>query len=186
MEALTVAVIALWVAMAVLVVCFYSVVRRMREVLSQVRQQGAFVEEGLPRGTPAPEFSERTASGEEVSLQSLAGRRIALLFTSHTCSACERLVKELLEQRAQLAEFGDSLVLVNSGPKEPDSNWPGWRLQHVIKVVPRSEMFRMYRVQGLPRLTTIISGRVEGHRPLWSWQDVLQELRASLETVDVA
>lgn len=186
MDALTVSVIALWVVVAVLVVCFYSVVRLVREVLVEVRQRGVWVGQGLPLGTPAPDFSERSASGEVVTLKSLAGRHIALLFTSITCKACERLLDEVNEKRAEFAEFAASLVIVNSGPRQPEASWPGWTLQDTFKVLPRSDLFRAYRIWSVPTVMTIgPAGTVERQRPVSTWQELLAELKAFSDASDV-
>ncbi len=50
---------------------------------------------GLPVGTVAPDFTLPDLAGKPISLRNFAGRRVLLVFSSTTCSACQKTWPEL-------------------------------------------------------------------------------------------
>jgi peroxiredoxin len=74
---------------------------------------------GLPAGTPAPEFELPTVSGGTVSLRQYRGRKLLLAFSDPHCGPCDQLAPHLVrlyrEQRGQRERGHDGLGLLLVG-----------------------------------------------------------------------
>jgi peroxiredoxin len=72
--------------------------------------------DGLPAGTPAPEFRLPLLHGGEVSLSEYRGRKVLLVFSDPKCGPCEQLAPQL-EQHARRGS-GIQVLLVSRGEEE--------------------------------------------------------------------
>jgi peroxiredoxin len=67
--------------------------------------------DGLPAGTPAPDFSLPDLDGDERSLSDFRDRRVLLVFSDVECAPCDSLAPKLVE----LHEKGVEIVMVSRG-----------------------------------------------------------------------
>src|SRR5262245_27733123 len=74
--------------------------------------------DGLAVGTKAPEFSLPTVDGQTVSLSSLRGRNVLLLFGSTHCEPCRRLLPGLEEFAGREGRDFQVLWLNQGTPEE--------------------------------------------------------------------
>lgn len=76
--------------------------------------------EGLPPGTPAPEFELPEVRGGTVSLAAYRGRKVLLVFSDPHCGPCEELAPHLVSLHEQHRDNGLDLLLVGRG--DPEEN----------------------------------------------------------------
>lgn len=69
-------------------------------------------------GEPAPRFSLPDRQGQDVSLESLLGRPLLLIFWSSRCSFCQAMVADLRRWEADPPPDAPEIVLLNSGYDE--------------------------------------------------------------------
>ena len=103
-----------------------EILRRI-DLLELVASDGAQLErkeagspsDGLPIGSPFPDFDLTTASGDRVSLSKITGKRrpSIFFFVSPTCEPCKALLPEMERWDAELADRVN-LVLLSSGSVE--------------------------------------------------------------------
>lgn len=74
----------------------------------------------LPLGEPAPDFSARTITGEEVNLANYIGRDLAtlFLFISPNCGNCKTIIDQLETYKNNVFNSGIDIVLVSVGNEE--------------------------------------------------------------------
>ena len=75
--------------------------------------------DGLPPGSPAPDFELPTVEGGRVSLREYRGRRVLLVFTHPQCAPCDALAPELVRLHGELA---DDLAFVMVGRGDIEEN----------------------------------------------------------------
>lgn len=76
--------------------------------------------DGLPPGTPAPDFKLRRINGEgTVSLGQYRGERVLLVFSHPQCAPCDELAPRLAELHRR---FGDRLRMVMIGRGDEQEN----------------------------------------------------------------
>jgi thiol-disulfide isomerase/thioredoxin len=98
------------------------------------REDAAPPVEGLPVGTPAPEFSFATRAGGRLSLAELLawGKPVLLLFVSPTCSPCKSLLPQV---RIWQRDYGNSLtiaLLSKGAEKDVRNKLAQYEVQHVL------------------------------------------------------
>jgi peroxiredoxin/uncharacterized membrane protein YphA (DoxX/SURF4 family) len=111
---------------------------------------------GLPPGTRAPGFTLPAASGEAVTLQSLAaaGKPVVLVFTDPDCAPCVELTPELGEWQR---EYGDRLTVAVITRKD-DGHEPAWIAEHGVHPVliqDRTEVLDAYEAFGTPSAVVV-------------------------------
>ena len=74
--------------------------------------------EGLPAGTPAPDFSLLDLAGEQRTLAEFRGKRVLLVFSDTECGPCQALVPELAELHRRHREDNVEVVMVSRGGEE--------------------------------------------------------------------
>lgn len=110
---------------------------------------------GLDVGVEAPQFSLKDLKNQTISLNSFKGQKVLLVFSSTTCSACQKFWPIL--QQFHLAHPGLSMVLILRGSaeeteevkKEEGFSFPilGWE----------DEIAQLYKVSGTPYIV-LVSG----------------------------
>jgi peroxiredoxin len=68
--------------------------------------------DGLPAGSPAPEFTLPALGGGEVSLSAYRGQQVLLVFSDPNCGPCQKLTPELAEFHRQWA---GAVLMVSRG-----------------------------------------------------------------------
>ena len=103
-------------------------------------------ENGLPVGTPAPEFALEDLEGTEKSLESYRGKPFVVAFFSDTCGYCLRMAPEIGRTK------GDRpLVLISHGDKEKHLELAAenkWKTDVLIE--PEYDVMMAYQVLGTP------------------------------------
>jgi peroxiredoxin len=77
--------------------------------------------DGLPAGTPAPEFRLPLLHGGELSLSEYRGRKVLLVFSDPNCGPCDQLAPRL-EQLARRTA-GVQVLMVSKGQERSDARW---------------------------------------------------------------
>lgn len=107
-----VAVVALWVLLALVAFIVLGLVRRTTSILerleSQIRQPGMLVG-GPPTGSSLPAFEAMDATGSAVRSSDLAGEPSIWLLMTSECEPCQRLASELRGRDGHLT--GGRLVI---------------------------------------------------------------------------
>jgi peroxiredoxin len=106
--------------------------------------------DGLKAGTPAPDFSPPRLDGAgELSLVSLRGHRVLLVFSSPDCGPCLALAPELEKFHREHPEI--QLVMISKGePKENRSKVTEFGLTFPIVLQPQWEISRRYAMFATP------------------------------------
>jgi methylamine dehydrogenase accessory protein MauD len=113
---------------------------------------------GLKPGRAAPDFVLPGATGGEVALRDLAGRKVLLVFTQSGCGPCHRILPEL--NRLQAAGAIQVLV-VNNGGREETRAWAAEaRARFPVAVQERYSLSRRYEVFATPFAFLIDEGGV--------------------------
>jgi peroxiredoxin len=71
---------------------------------------------GLPAGTPAPEFTLPTLDGGELSLAAYRGRRLLIVFSDPNCGPCDQLAPQLEQFHRRTAAV--DILMVTRGERE--------------------------------------------------------------------
>ena len=88
--------------------------------------------EGLPRGSPAPEFTLPDLEGRERTLREFLGKPLLVLFFSPRCEFSRQLAPRL----GQLPEDGPRVLLISHGEPEEHRRLArehGWRCDVVLQ-----------------------------------------------------
>jgi thiol-disulfide isomerase/thioredoxin len=125
-------VLILIVAVVSVVIAFYlkkvfdqqtQILRRLdvlevisREGVSVERNDAGHPEDGLPIGSPFPDFELPTMNGRMMTFEHLLsrGRPMLLFFVSPTCEPCKALMPEIEKWRGELAGKAE-VILISSG-----------------------------------------------------------------------
>ncbi len=102
--------------------------------------------QGLPVGTPAPEFALEDLEGAEKSLESYRGQPFVVAFFSDTCGYCLRMAPEIGRTKKDRP-----LVLISHGDKEKHLELAAenkWKTDVLIE--PEYDVMMAYQVLGTP------------------------------------
>ena len=85
-----------------------------------VREDAAPPSEGLPIGSPAPDFKLPDVNGKDVSLESLTaeGKPVLFFFVSPTCNPCAVMLPEIETWQNELKEKLNFVFISNGSAKE--------------------------------------------------------------------
>lgn len=81
--------------------------------------------DGLPAGTPAPEFTLPDLSGGERTLADYRGRRVLLVFSDPACGPCQALAPELQRLHREHAQNNLEVLMVSRGDREANLSKAG-------------------------------------------------------------
>jgi methylamine dehydrogenase accessory protein MauD len=118
---------------------------------------GAAAEEGLPVGSPAPDFELPDLSGGTLSLGSLraSGKPTLLVFTDPYCGPCQALLPEVGRwQRERVGELTISLISQGK-PEENRTQADEHGLRNVV-LQEDSEVSESYGVWGTPSAVVVL------------------------------
>jgi peroxiredoxin len=107
--------------------------------------------DGLPPGSPAPEFTLPGVNGPEVSLGAYRGRRVLLVFSDPNCDPCNQLTPQLVDLDRRVRGDGLALVMVSRG--DPDENAQKCRQHQVgfpVGLQPGWQVSRQYGIFSTP------------------------------------
>lgn len=66
-------------------------------------------------GNVAPDFTATTLEGETITLSSLQGGVVLLIFFTHTCPDCKALFDDLAQKQSEIETLGVRLLAVSRG-----------------------------------------------------------------------
>jgi peroxiredoxin len=104
-------------------------------------------ENGLPVGTPAPEFALENLEGAEKTLETYRGNPFVVAFFSDTCGYCLRMAPQI----GKAAKSDRRLVLISHGDREKhlelaaDNKWSS-----DVLIEPEYDLMMAYQVLGTP------------------------------------
>jgi methylamine dehydrogenase accessory protein MauD len=125
--------------------------------LSSPNGSAAGAEEGLPLGSPAPEFELPDLSGGTLSLGSLrsSGKPILLLFTDPECGPCNALLPEVGRWQQERAETLTVSLVSRGDPEENRRQADEHGLTNVV-LQADWEVSKAYRVRGTPSAVLVL------------------------------
>lgn len=123
-----IAILTLWLAVAIMIVIVLGVLRQVTSALERLSPEhsysyhGALPGESLMGGEPVPHFASVDTAGLPVNDQGLRGRPALLLFVHQGCAPCEDLVREM--HRSDLSRLAGQLVIVTDSRGSRDLGIP--------------------------------------------------------------
>jgi peroxiredoxin len=104
---------------------------------------------GLPVGTPAPDFTLPLLNGGELSLSKYRGRKVLLVFSDPKCGPCEALIPQL--ERQYRASDHVQVLMVSRGDEEANRAKVGQHgLTFPVVLQRHWEISREYAMFGTP------------------------------------
>jgi peroxiredoxin len=108
----------------------------------------------LPRETSAPAFSLRSLEGEELTVESLRGRKVVLYFFAPWCSVCNLASKNIVALREARGEDDVAIVAVGLGWNRR-SEVEEFASEHHLNVpvlLGNDEVLRDYNIGAFPTI----------------------------------
>ena len=140
MDALTVSVVLLWLAVLALAVLLWALSRQVGVLFERVPPMGALITDAGPEvGAAAPAFQLRGIQSEPVAIGGPAARATLLFFLSPSCPVCKKLIPVL---KAVDHDEGRQLTVVLASDGE------------------QAEHLRFVAEQGLQRLPYVLSAEL--------------------------
>ena len=150
MDAMTVSVVLLWLAVIVLGVMLWALSRQVGVLFERVAPMGALVTDAGPAvGDASPSFQLRGIQSEPVAIGGPSDKPTLVFFLSPTCPVCKKLIPVLKalvrdEQRAL------SVVLASDGEKAEHLRFVNDQGLGSMPYVLSTELGMGYRVSRLP------------------------------------
>lgn len=126
-------------------------------LLSSGNGSPAHPEEGLPVGSPAPDFELPDLSGGTLSLGSLraSGKPTLLVFTDPYCGPCQALLPEVERWQRERAEELTISLISQGDPEENRTQADEHGLRNVV-LQEDSEVSESYGVWGTPSAVVVL------------------------------
>jgi len=150
MDALTVSVVLLWLAVIVLGVLLWALSRQVGVLFERVAPMGALVTDAGPAvGEASPSFALTGLQSEAVTIGGATERPTLLFFLSPTCPVCKKLIPVLKalvkDERRRLA-----VVLASDGERAEHLAFLREQGLGALPYVLSTELGMSYRVSRLP------------------------------------
>ncbi len=150
MDALTVSVVLLWVAVIALGVLLWALSRQVGVLFERVAPMGALVTDAGPEvGAASPSFALRGIQSEPVTIGGPSERPTLIFFLSPSCPVCKKLIpvlKALLRDEKRRL----SIVLASDGEQAEHLRFVRERQLDAMPYVLSTELGMSYRVSRLP------------------------------------
>lgn len=151
MNAMTVAVILLWLAVLALGLMLWALSRQVGVLFERVAPMGALVTDAGPAvGADSPSFALTGLQSESVAIGGAQARPTLLFFLAPTCPVCKKLIP-VLKSLARDEGRGLHIVLASDGGSEADHL--GFVRAQGLEQLPyvlSTELGLAYRVSRLP------------------------------------
>ena len=149
MDALTISVILLWLAVLVLAVLLWAISRKVGVLFERVAPMGALVtDSGPPVGDASPEFDLVGLQSEGVRIGGTQSAAQLIFFLAPTCPVCKKLLpvlKSVAKDERQL-----QVVLASDGDAAEHLQFVQQQGLGHMPYVLSSDLGRAYRVSRLP------------------------------------
>ncbi|MFN0186304.1 MAG: methylamine dehydrogenase accessory protein MauD, partial [Aquabacterium sp.] len=150
MDALTVSVVLLWLAVLTLGVMLWALSRQVGVLFERVAPMGALVTDAGPAvGEPSPSFALRGLQSEEVHIGGATAQAMLVFFLAPTCPVCKKLIP-VLKALAHDERRHLQVVLASDGE---DQDHLGFIRAHGLQALPyvlSTDLGMSYRVSRLP------------------------------------
>ena len=176
MDALTVSVVLLWLAVLALGVMLWALSRQVGVLFERVAPMGALVTDAGPAvGEPSPSFNLRGIQSEPVGIGGPSERATLVFFLSPTCPVCKKLIPVLKslqsdEQRAL------SIVLASDGERAEHLRFVTEQGLGSMPYVLSTELGMGYRVSRLPYAVLLDRGGIVAAKGLVNSREQLDSL----------
>ena len=150
MNALTVSVVLLWVAVLVLGVMLWAISRQVGVLFERVAPMGALVTDSGPAvGTESPQFDLTGIQSEPVQIGGLTAKPTLVFFLSPTCPVCKKLLP-VLKAMQRDERRAVSVVLASDGERADHLRFVTEQGLGHMPYVLSTELGMGYRVSRLP------------------------------------
>lgn len=150
MNALTVSVVLLWLAVIVLGVMLWALSRQVGVLFERVAPMGALVTDAGPAvGQASPRFDLSGIQSEPVTLGAAAQRPSLVFFLSPTCPVCKKLLPVIKALRRDEGRAWD-VVLASDGEQADHLRFVREQGLEAFPYVLSTELGMAYRVSRLP------------------------------------
>ena len=149
---LVVSSILLWILVLLNLLLTLALARRLNAKSSQYGDPFTDVPK-LELGQPAPDFSAEALDGSQVSFTSYAGRNVAFVFISPTCSPCREKMPVLNALQPKAKRAGVEIVLVSDSDRAETKKFSDdFATNLPILISPRTDNPFMadYKANGTP------------------------------------
>ena len=150
MDAMTVSVVLLWLAVLVLGVLLWALSRQIGVLFERVAPMGALVTDaGPPVGAPSPGFSLTGIQSEAVQIGGAQAQPTLVFFLAPTCPVCKKLIPVL---KALVRDEGRRLSVVLASDGEAAAHLAFVR-EYGLDAMPyvlSTELGMAFRVSRLP------------------------------------
>lgn len=150
MNALTISVALLWVAVIALALLVWALSRQVGVLFERVAPMGALVTDAGPAvGAQAPRFSLASLTGAPIEVGAAAAQATLVFFLSPTCPVCKKLLPVLRSlQRAEAGRL--AVVLASDGEPERQREFIRQQSLEGFPYVLSTELGMAFRVSRLP------------------------------------
>lgn len=150
MDALTISVILLWLAVLAMAVMLWALSRQVGVLFERVAPMGALVTDAGPAvGTASPRFDLQGIQSEPVRLGQATERATLVFFLSPTCPVCKKLIP-VLKALARDERRGLDIVLASDGERAEHLRFVTSHGLQGLPYVLSTELGMTYRVSRLP------------------------------------
>jgi len=150
MNALTISVALLWVAVIALALLVWALSRQVGVLFERVAPMGALVTDAGPAvGAAAPRMSLASLTGAPIEVGAAAAQATLVFFLSPTCPVCKKLLPVLRSlQRAEAGRL--AVVLASDGEPERQREFIRQQSLEGFPYVLSTELGMAFRVSRLP------------------------------------
>lgn len=150
MDAMTLLVALLWVAVVVLALLLWALSRQVGVLFERVAPMGALVTDAGPAvGEASPSFNLRGIQSESVAIGGAAAVPTLLFFLSPTCPVCKKLIP-VLKAVERDEQRGLRVVLASDGEAADHLRFVREQGLDAMPYVLSTELGMSYRVSRLP------------------------------------
>lgn len=150
MNALTISVALLWLAVIALALLVWALSRQVGVLFERVAPMGALVTDAGPAvGAPAPRLSLASLTGAPIEVGAPAAQATLVFFLSPTCPVCKKLLPVLRSlQRAEAGRL--AVVLASDGEPERQREFIRQQSLEGFPYVLSTDLGMAFRVSRLP------------------------------------
>jgi methylamine dehydrogenase accessory protein MauD len=150
MQALTFALVILFLALITLAVAFLALARQVGVLFERISPMGALVTEAGPKvGDRSAMFRVDSLTGAEIAIGAPSVRSTLVFFLSPTCPICKKLLPALRSARTSENQWLD-VVLASDGDPAAHLRFIEGAKLHSFPYVLSTELGLNYRVARLP------------------------------------
>jgi methylamine dehydrogenase accessory protein MauD len=176
MDALTLSVVLLWLAVLALAVMLWALSRQVGVLFERVAPMGALVTDAGPAvGEPSPSFQLRGIQSEAITIGGPAERAMLVFFLSPTCPVCKKLLPVLKAlQRDERRAL--SIVLASDGEQAEHLRFVAEQGLGGLPYVLSTDLGMGYRVSRLPYAVLLDRGGIVAAKGLVNSREQLDSL----------